>query len=30
MFQQALGQNAGQRRNIELHEIGQVRIQHTF
>jgi len=30
VFQQAFRENAGQRRDIELHEIRQIGIQHVF
>ena len=30
IFQQALGQHAGQRRNVKLHEIGQVAIEDAL
>ena len=29
-FQQAFGQHAGQRRNVELHEVGQVAVEHAL
>ena len=30
IFEQAFGQHARQRRNIELHEIGQIAIEHAL
>ena len=30
VFQQPLGQHAGQRRNVELHQVGQVAIEHAL
>ena len=30
MFEQAFGQNAGERRDVELHEIGQVGVEHAL
>ena len=30
VFQQPLGQDAGQRRDVELHEVRQVGIEHVF
>ena len=30
VIEQALGQNAGQRRDVELHQIGQVGVEHAL
>ena len=30
MFEQAFGQNAGERRDVQLHEIGQVGVEHAL
>ena len=30
MFEQAFGQHAGQRRDVHLHEIGQIGVEHAF
>ena len=30
IFQQTLGQHAGKRRNIELHEVGQIAIENAL
>ena len=30
MFQQPLGQNAGERRHVDLHEIGQIGVEHAL
>ena len=30
VFEQALGQHAGQRRDVELHEIGQIGVEHAL
>ena len=30
VFEQPLGQHAGQRRDVELHEIGQVAVEHAL
>ena len=30
IFEQAFGQHAGERRDIELHQIGQVAVEHAL
>ena len=30
MFEQAFRQHAGQRRDVELHQIGQIAVEHAF
>ena len=30
VFQQPLGQHAGQRRDVELHEVGQIAVEHAL
>ena len=30
MFEQAFGQHAGQRRDVELHQIGQIAVEDAF
>ena len=30
IFQQPLGEHAGERRDVELHEIGQIGVEHAF